>query len=46
MQDTVVAIQKGGDKLEVGHLDPKKYPTQTFSTDPKQVGATRTRIAL
>ena len=37
MQDTVVAIQKGGDKLTISHLDPEKYSTQTFSIDPKQV---------
>ena len=36
-QDTVVAIRKGGNELVVGHLDPSKYATQTFSTDPKQV---------
>jgi N-acetylgalactosamine kinase len=35
-QDTVVAIRKGGDKLVIGHLDPSKYATQTFSTNPQQ----------
>lgn len=39
VQDTVVAIRKGGDKLTIGHLDPKKYSTQTFSTDPTQASA-------
>lgn len=36
-QDTVVAIRKGGNELVVGHLDPSKYASQTFSTDPNQV---------
>lgn len=36
-QDTITAVSKGGDKLVVGHLNPDKYPTQVFSTDPSQV---------
>ena len=37
MQDTVVAIKQGGDKLTVSNMDESKYPTATFSVDPKQV---------
>lgn len=38
LQDTIVAIRKGGDKLVVGNLVSDKYPTIEFSTDPNQVG--------
>ena len=38
LQDTVVAIKQGGDNLTVANMDDKKYPTATFSLDPKQVG--------
>ena len=37
MQDTVVAIKQGGDELKICNMDEKKYPTATFSIDPKQV---------
>jgi hypothetical protein len=37
LQDTIVAIRKGGDKLVVGNLESDKYPTIEFSTDPSQV---------
>ena len=37
LQDTVVAIKQGGDNLTVSNMDEKKYPTATFSLDPKQV---------
>lgn len=37
MQDTIVAIRKGGDKLVVGNVVGDKYPTVEFSTDPNQV---------
>lgn len=37
LQDTIVAIRKGGDKLVVGNLESGKYPTIEFSTDPSQV---------
>jgi hypothetical protein len=39
MQDTIVAIRKGGDKLVVGNVVADKYPTIEFSTDPNQVRA-------
>eukprot|EP00879_Flechtneria_rotunda_P021739 GHRR01022923.1.p1 GENE.GHRR01022923.1~~GHRR01022923.1.p1 ORF type:complete len:434 (+),score=135.31 GHRR01022923.1:308-1609(+) len=35
-QDTIVAIRKGGDNLTISHLDPDKYPTVSFGTDPAQ----------
>lgn len=37
VQDTIVAIRKGGDKLVVGNVEADKYPTIEFSTDPAQV---------
>lgn len=37
VQDTIVAIRKGGDKLVVANLESDKYPTIEFSTDPNQV---------
>ena len=37
MQDTIVAIRKGGDKLVVGNLESDKYPSIEFGTDPHQV---------
>jgi len=36
-QDTVVAIKQGGDNLTISNMDETKYPTATFSIDPKQV---------
>ena len=36
-QDTVVAIKQGGDNLTISNMDEAKYPTATFSIDPKQV---------
>lgn len=36
-QDTVVAIKQGGDNLTISNMDEAKYPTATFSLDPKQV---------
>lgn len=36
LQDTIVAIRKGGDKLVVGNLESDKYPTIEFGTDPNQ----------
>lgn len=36
-QDTVVAIKQGGDNLTISNMDETKYPTATFSVDPKQV---------
>lgn len=36
LQDTIVAIRKGGDKLVVSNLESDKYPTLEFSTDPNQ----------
>jgi len=38
VQDTVVAIRKGGDQLVICNVDKDKYPEQTFSIDPAQVG--------
>ncbi|KAL0042031.1 hypothetical protein WJX77_001255 [Trebouxia sp. C0004] len=35
-QDTVVAIKQGGDDLTISNMDETKYPTATFSIDPKQ----------
>jgi galactokinase len=40
VQDTIVAIRKGGDKLVVGNVDADQYPTIEFSTDPHQVRLT------
>ena len=37
IQDTVVAIKLAGDNLTIANMDEKKYPTTTFSLDPKQV---------
>jgi N-acetylgalactosamine kinase len=36
MQDTVVAIRKGGDSLALSNLEPDRYPDITFSVDPDQ----------
>lgn len=32
-----MAIKRGGTSLSVASLNPEKYPTTTFDTDPKQV---------
>lgn len=32
-----MAIKLGGDNLTIANMDEKKYPTATFSLDPKQV---------
>lgn len=37
LQDTVVAIRKGGTKLIVSNLDDDAYPAEEYDTDPKQV---------
>jgi hypothetical protein len=37
VQDTIVAIRRGGDELVVANLESDKYPTVEFSTDPGQV---------
>ena len=37
VQDTIVAIRRGGTKLTIANLDSKAYPTTEFDTDPKQV---------
>ena len=38
LQDTVVAIRRGGDSLIITSMHPDKYPESTFSVDPDQVG--------
>jgi hypothetical protein len=37
MQDTIVGIRKGGNKLVVSNVESAKYPTIEFDTDPTQV---------
>lgn len=37
-QDTVVALRRGGDRLELANLDGTKYADLSFSVDPNQVG--------
>jgi hypothetical protein len=44
VQDTIVAIRKGGDKLVVVNLESDKYPTIEFSTDPNQVRLSQARL--
>lgn len=39
LQDTIIAIRKGGTKLAVGNVAADKYPTVEFETDPKQARA-------
>ncbi len=36
VQDTVVAIRKGGDQLVVCNVEADKYPEKVFSVDPAQ----------
>lgn len=36
LQDTVVAVRRGGDELVVCNVDAGKYPEQVFSVDPAQ----------
>lgn len=37
LQDTIVAIRKGGDKLTVSNMDKATYKTHSFDTNPQQV---------
>ena len=37
VQDTVVAIRRGGDSLVVSNIQGDVYPDATFSVDPNQV---------
>lgn len=37
LQDTIVAVRKGGEKLVISNLEDSTYATQTFDTDPNQV---------
>ena len=39
VQDTVVAVRRGGDRLLVSNIDSAAYPEAAFSVDPAQVGA-------
>ena len=41
LQDTIVAIRRGGTQLVISNLVEDKYPTTTFPTDPNQVRCTR-----
>lgn len=36
LQDTIVAIRRGGDKLVVANLEAEQYPEIEFGTDPAQ----------
>jgi hypothetical protein len=36
LQDTIVAIRRGGDKLVVANLEAEQYPEIEFGTDPTQ----------
>lgn len=36
LQDTIVAIRRGGDKLVVANLEAELYPDIEFGTDPAQ----------
>lgn len=46
LQDTVVAIRQGGDKLVVTSMHPENYPENTFSIDPDQVGVVCLRCCV
>lgn len=37
LQDTIVAIARGGDKLLIANLEADKYPAVEFGTDTTQV---------
>ncbi len=36
LQDTVVAVRKGGDELVICNVEAEKYPEKAFSIDPAQ----------
>jgi hypothetical protein len=40
LQDTIVAIRRGGDKLVVANLEAELYPEIEFGTDPTQARET------